>query len=130
MRYNPKNRIEFPDVEDMKVWSALDNIDVLHEKIPQIKPSDATRRENWHALAKVFYNDIDFFLVEYKEIRKLGQKLSDVANEYTQGRITRKHNYWIEQMKIPVLFISRHDSTQIIHYHVRTMIDKLKEKHT
>lgn len=128
MRYDPRRRIEYPDAEDVKVWGVLDYLEtqgIRHEKLPRVAPKGASKREHWYPLAKVWYNEEDYFLLEYQEDRKLGQKHQNKVNVHSKRRIEERRKTWTEKMNLDILYLSRSWANWMIKHQIE---DKIKER--
>ena len=131
MRYDPRRRIKFPDAEDIVVWRVLDTLEadgIKHEKIPYLPPPDVkSKREHWFPLARVWYTDDKFFLLEYEQDRKLGQGSGSLANKQTEFRIEHRRKVWEEKMKLPILYIRREWANWMVKHTIEDYIKKLRE---
>jgi len=131
MRYSPQRRRQFPDAEDIKAFSALDDAcerqDVTYKKIPYLPPPDVkSKREHWYPLAQVIINDQTSFIVEYKEYRKLGQDIRHKVNKQSIVRIEHRRKVWTERMGYDILYLNRDWSSQIMRWAVENKIKELK----
>ena len=125
MRYDPRGRIKFPHVEDGKLWRALDTIGIPYDKIPDTRPRGADRRINYYAAAKVWYTDLDYGLIDFKEARRMGQRASNGLNVRSIQARELKLMTW-KKMNVPVLLISRWVSGQGMEVIIKRWISELK----
>ena len=137
MRYDPRRRREFPDAEDIKAFSALDEAcekqGVTYERIPYVPPLDVkSKREHWYPLARVNMDEEsvagESFLVEYKEHLKLGQTLQSKVNKQSIDRINHRRKVWTERMGYDILYLNRDWSSQIMRWAVENKIKEMKEE--
>jgi len=128
MRYDPRRRIDYPDAEDIKVWETLSWLEtkgIRTERIPYIPPKKVGKREHWYALGRVWLDDERYFLLEYKDTRKLNQKSTHVLNKQSRERLAKRHKTWTD-MGIPIMYVDRTWTTQIMGWYVKKFYDDLK----
>lgn len=129
MRYTPETRINNPSSEYVKLWSALDKLDLSYVKIGKLQDSDDSR-ENW--TIPVIINDGSKFLgtiytkagIEFKE------------NYYINGGGTSQKTKQVKQRllsycaenNIPVLLISRKKTQQEMSLSIRKWLDQLRKE--
>ena len=127
MRYDPRRRIEFPDLEDAKLWKVIEDEGYTLKKIVRIAPLEAKKPENWYATAGIEYAPGKTGIVDFIEFRKLGQSSQEIINALSQNRVRKRRAAW-KKAGFPILLVSRHDSSQLLSWRIRTWVKKLQKE--
>jgi len=127
MRYTPETRIINPSAEYVKLWAALDELDLIYTKICGLKPAD-DYRENWTVPALIKFGagtyKFDHAAIEFKENYYINGWGMSAKTKAVKQRLL---SYCVDN-NIPVLLISRRKSQAEMNLSIRKWLDQLRKE--
>jgi len=127
MRYTPETRINNPSMEYVKLWAALDELNLIYTKICRLKLVD-DYRENWTVPALIKFGvdayQFDHAAIEFKENYYPNHNGMSKKTKAVKQRLL----IYCQDNNIPVLLISRKKSQAEMNLSIRKWLDQLRKE--